>query len=258
MNRTRREFIRTALERGLVVIGGTAFAALSCKDIFTDDGLKTHTGKRWGMAVDLLKCMKKESCVDCIAACHLGHNVPDIKEVKHAITWIWKDEFERVLPNVHDEYSPPAARHAGTILLCNHCANPPCVRVCPARATWKREDGIVVIDQHRCIGCRYCMAACPYGSRSFNWSDPRKFLAKERITPAYPTRTKGTVEKCEFCVERVDRGQGLLCVGACKEKALLFGDLNDPKSEVRAAMTGRTALRRKSELGTGPAVYYLL
>jgi Fe-S-cluster-containing dehydrogenase component len=258
MKQTRRSFIQDALKGGILLVGGTAFSVLSCKDIFTDSGLKTPTGKRWAMAIDVRKCLKRESCDDCIAACHLGHNVPEIHDVRRAITWIWKDEFDRALPNMRDEYSSPELRHARTILLCNHCADPPCVRVCPARATWKREDGIVVIDQHRCIGCRYCMAACPYGSRSFNWSDPRKALAKEKINPSYPTRTKGTVEKCELCVERIDRGMGPLCVSACKEKAMVFGDLHDPGSDLRRAIEGRTALRRKSELGTGPAVYYLL
>jgi molybdopterin-containing oxidoreductase family iron-sulfur binding subunit len=115
-----------------------------------------------------------------------------------------------------------------------------------------------MMDMHRCIGCRYCMAACPYGSRSFNWSDPRKALPEKDIDPSYPTRAKGVVEKCDFCAERVDRGLAPVCVGACKEKALAFGNLSDPASPLRAMLAGRYAIRRKTELGTDPQIYYLV
>ena len=139
------------------------------------------------------------------------------------------------------------------LVFCNHCDNPPCVRVCPTQATWKRDDGIVMMDWHRCIGCRYCMAACPYGSRSFNWEDPRPHIKEPN--PDFPTRTKGVVEKCTFCDERLDKGQPPACVEACPEKALVFGDLNDPDSEVRRLLRSRFALRRKAGLGTSPEVY---
>jgi molybdopterin-containing oxidoreductase family iron-sulfur binding subunit len=142
------------------------------------------------------------------------------------------------------------------LVFCNHCDNPPCVRVCPTRATWKREDGIVMMDWHRCIGCRYCMAACPYGSRSFNWLDPRPHIP--RIDPDYPTRTKGVVEKCTFCEERLARGQAPACVEACEEKALVFGDLEDPGSAVRELLRTNFAIRRKAELGTAPEIYYIV
>jgi Fe-S-cluster-containing dehydrogenase component len=144
------------------------------------------------------------------------------------------------------------------IVLCNHCGDPPCVRVCPTHATWRRKDGIVMMDMHRCIGCRYCMAACPYGSRSFNWSDPRKFIPEKAINPGYPTRTKGVVEKCSFCNERIDIGLIPACVEACKEKALVFGDINDPGSNVRKLLQKRFAIRRKPSLGTEPHVYYMI
>jgi molybdopterin-containing oxidoreductase family iron-sulfur binding subunit len=123
-------------------------------------------------------------------------------------------------------------------------------------ATWKREDGIVMMDWHRCIGCRYCVAACPYGSRSFNWQDPRTALAT--INPDFPTRTKGVVEKCNFCEERLARGEQPACVGACPEKAFIFGNLADPNSEPRQLLRTRFAVQREPELGTGPSVYYLV
>ena len=147
--------------------------------------------------------------------------------------------------------------HKKLMVLCNHCDNPPCVRVCPVQATFKRkEDGIVMMDFHRCIGCRCCMAACPYGSRSFNWFDPRTALAE--TNPDFPTRSKGVVEKCNFCAERLAKGLIPACVEACKEGALVFGDLEDPDSEVRAVLREHYTIRRKPELGTRPQVYYIV
>ncbi|RKX59835.1 MAG: 4Fe-4S ferredoxin, partial [Thermodesulfobacteriota bacterium] len=118
------------------------------------------------------------------------------------------------------------------------------------------EDGIVMMDFHRCIGCRFCMAACPYGARSFNWYDPRKYLKK--VNPEYPTRTKGVVEKCLFCYERLVKGQLPACVEACPAKALHFGDLEDEESEINKILKNRIAIRRKEELGTGPSIFYLI
>jgi molybdopterin-containing oxidoreductase family iron-sulfur binding subunit len=113
-----------------------------------------------------------------------------------------------------------------------------------------------MMDYHRCIGCRYCMAACPYGARSFNWQDPRPHI--QQIDVNYPTRTRGVVEKCNFCEERLARGLIPACVEACKEKGLFFGDLNDEGSNVRKLLSTRYAVRRKPELGTNPKVFYLV
>jgi molybdopterin-containing oxidoreductase family iron-sulfur binding subunit len=142
------------------------------------------------------------------------------------------------------------------MVLCNHCDNPPCVRVCPTQATFKRpEDGIVMMDYHRCIGCRYCMAACPYGSRSFNWREPRQYV--NDINMNYPTRTRGVVEKCNFCEERLAEGKLPACVEACKQGALTFGELK-PGTEIQRLLSENFALTRKPELGTKPHVYYIL
>ena len=113
-----------------------------------------------------------------------------------------------------------------------------------------------MMDFHRCIGCRFCMAACPYGARSFNWVDPRPYI--EKVNPEYPTRTKGVVEKCLFCYERLAQGKVPACVEACPEKALIFGDLADENSEVSKILKERVAIRRKAELGTNPSVFYLI
>jgi Fe-S-cluster-containing dehydrogenase component len=141
-------------------------------------------------------------------------------------------------------------------VLCNHCNNPPCVRVCPTKATFKRDsDGLVLMDFHRCIGCRFCMAGCPYGARSFNYRDPQPAIAE--IQPNFTPRTKGVVEKCNFCAERLARGEMPACVEA-SEGAAVFGDLNDPSSNVRKILAEQYAITRKPELGTYPSVFYII
>ena len=131
------------------------------------------------------------------------------------------------------------------------------MRVCPTQATYKMEDGIVAMDYHRCIGCRFCMAGCPFGARSFNFKDPRKFLADPVPNPTFPTRMIGVVEKCTFCAERLAVGQLPACVEASGGK-ILFGDLEDPNSTVRQALSANYSIRRKPNLGTQPGVYYLI
>jgi molybdopterin-containing oxidoreductase family iron-sulfur binding subunit len=214
------------------------------------------TAHRWAMVVDVRKCQEQHDCDDCVAACHLTHNVPVFDNPKDEVKWIWKEDFHHAFHDQENEHLPSHIKHAKTPVLCNHCDNPPCVRVCPTQATWKREDGVVMMDWHRCIGCRYCVVACPYGSRSFNWRDPRPHI--KEIQTDFPTRTRGVVEKCTFCDERLSRGQLPACVTACKHGALVFGDLENPESEVRKLLAERFSIRRKPGLGTQPEVYYLL
>ena len=215
------------------------------------------TAKRWAMVIDLQKCLDHENIKDCAAACHRAHNVPEFDNAKDEIKWIWEEEFKHAFHEQEHEHIPESVKHAHLPVLCNHCDNPPCVRVCPTQATWKRdEDGIVMMDWHRCIGCRYCVAACPYGSRSFNWRDPRPFI--KDIDPAFPTRSRGVVEKCTFCEERLAVGKLPACVEASKNGAITFGDLEDPDSNVRRLLNERFSIRRKSALGTQPEVYYLV
>ena len=253
----RRGFLKIA---GLTVLGLAAkpgwelFSKVEPQELVPSP--ETLAKKRWAMSVDLKKCWSTEGCRDCIDACHRIHNVPDLGILKEEIKWIWTVPYEKVFPEHELEYSEEDYRQKPVVLLCNHCDDPPCVRYCPTRATWKREDGIVMMDYHRCIGCRYCMAGCPYGSRSFNWKDPRPFIKKVNLE--FPTRTKGVVEKCNFCEERLSRGLIPACVEACKEKALVFGDLKDPKSEIREALKFKTIYQRQPELGTKPKVYYIL
>jgi molybdopterin-containing oxidoreductase family iron-sulfur binding subunit len=223
-------------------------------------------GRQWAMVVDVEACLSAGVREACAEACHREHNVPSLPERDERVEWIWSERLEHVFEDQVHERTAPAALEAPVLVLCNHCANPSCVRVCPTGATWKREsDGIVMMDMHRCIGCRYCMAACPYGARSFNWRDPRPFVATGSDgQPAsdYPTRTRGVVEKCTFCAERVREGREPACVEAARaagaEGALVFGDAADSGSEVSRILRERTTLVRRPSLGNGPNVYYLL
>ncbi len=237
---TRHRFLRIA---GLSIAARRLIAAIA--------------PKRWALVIDAQKCIRKEGCTKCIEACHLEHNVPTFQDRRHEVKWIWKEPFQHAFPSERPAFEHAALTDTVLPVLCNQCDNPPCARVCPTQATWKREDdGIVMMDWHRCIGCRYCIAACPYGSRSFNWLDPRPRIA--RVNAEYPTRTKGVVEKCTFCEERLRKGQPPACVAVCPAKAMIFGNLNDPGSEVRQALKSRFAIRRKPELGTQPQVYYIV
>jgi len=250
----RRDFLKGA------GVAALAIAAKPALDIVTAATLPEESplvGKRWAMVIDLRKCISRKNCTACITACHKTHNVPDFGNTKDEIKWIWKEGFEHAFPDQANEYPDEALKNAPAVLLCNHCDNPPCVRVCPTKATWKRkEDGIVMMDWHRCIGCRYCVAACPYGSRSFNWRNPRPFI--KELQPDFPTRTRGVVEKCTLCEERLAKGLLPACVEACEEKAMVFGDLENPDSEARKLLAGRFSIRRKPALGTQPQVYYLV
>jgi len=259
MGMDRRKFMKIAGASALGIAGAAQpTAKLLAQD--TQKQLKKAPplhAKRWAMVIDLNKCHEAEDCTDCIAACDKIHNVPKFDNPKDEVKWIWKESFHHSFHEQENEYIKKDLAHGPVLLLCNHCDNPPCVRVCPTQATWKREeDGIVMMDWHRCIGCRYCVAACPYGSRSFNWRDPRPFL--EEITADYPTRTRGVVEKCTFCEERLAKGQLPACVEACKKKAMVFGDLEDPNSVVRELLENNFSIRRKPALGTQPEVYYLV
>ncbi len=214
------------------------------------------TATRWAMVIDPRKCQKDRGCADCIAACNAAHNIPQFPEREHQVKWIWKEPFEDAFPDQANPHMQKDLRGRPVLVLCNHCDNPPCVRVCPTKATWKREDGIVMMDWHRCIGCKYCIVACPYGSRSFNFFDPRPHIS--RLNPEFPTRMIGVVEKCNFCEERLAKGERPACVEACRENALVFGDINNPTSAVRELLRTRYAIRRMPELGTNPAIYYLV
>lgn len=212
-------------------------------------------GRHWGFVVDVERFNREADMGKIQAACHHAHNVPDIGDPKEEVKWIWGEPFEASFADIHSEHPSRELEEATVPVLCNHCEEPPCVRVCPTKATFKRDDGIVEMDYHRCIGCRFCMAACPYGARSLNFRDPGPYL--DEVDLSYPTRTKGVVEKCMMCADRIDAGELPLCVEA-SNGTILFGDLNDPDSDVRRALDESFAVRRRTSLGTGPSVYYMI
>jgi molybdopterin-containing oxidoreductase family iron-sulfur binding subunit len=254
---TRRGFLQSTL------VAAVSFAAKH--PLFPLSGIGSKkiamkseelAGQRWAMVVDLKKCAFDTGCKDCIKICHKIHNVPDMGSEKDEIKWIWKTPQHKVFPEYEHLFKKSDLKDEPVIVLCNHCDEPPCIKVCPTGSTWKREDGIVMMDYHRCIGCRYCMAGCPYGSRSFNWKDPRPYI--QTVDENFPTRTKGVVEKCNFCVERLSKGLDPACVETCPEKALLFGDLSNHESDLKRILESNHVIERQPELGTKPNVYYIV
>jgi len=258
----RREFLKVA---GVTALGVSASPVIlnaiassggdQKQEIQMGKGENALTAKHWGMVIDTRKLKTKEEVEPLIEACHKIHNVPKMEIRRHEIKWLWETEYKHAFPGTANNYINDTEEHRPFLVLCNHCVNPPCCRACPTEATFQREDGIVLMDFHRCIGCRFCMAACPYGSRSFNFRDPRPFIAE--TNKKFPTRMKGVVEKCNFCAERLAEGKIPACAEA-SNGAIAFGDLDDPESEVRKLLKENFTIRRKQNLGTEPSVYYIV
>ncbi len=282
MDVKRRKFLKIA---GLSAVAGvgapSAFNMLLKGDALASSGgghgekseEKGHAkkaepkGTQYGLVIDTKKITHIKGLAEkCVEACHTEHNVPDYGNPKDEIKWIWVDDYEHSFTE-HSQYQKnEAVNDMQVMLLCNHCEKPPCVRACPTKATFKNEDGIVMMDYHRCIGCRFCMAACPYGARSFNWRNPREKFAngnykfyKNGINPEFPTRMRGVVEKCNFCAKRLSKGQLPACVEACGNTgAMVFGDINDPKSEISHVLKSNFTIQRKPATGTYPSVFYII
>ena len=198
-----------------------------------------------GMTIDLKRCM---GCNTCALGCKMQNNVP--------MGMLWN----RILTDGGEEIDTakgnfPNLRKGWMPLACLHCENAPCVKVCPVEATYKAADGRVLINYDRCIGCRYCMAACPYNVRVFNWQQPLR--QPDFSYGDAPVRPKGVVEKCSLCQERTDKGMEPMCVEVCPAKARKFGDLDDPNSSISQAIRERGGQQLLSEKGTKPQVYYL-
>jgi molybdopterin-containing oxidoreductase family iron-sulfur binding subunit len=207
---------------------------------------------KWSMVIDLEKCI---GCQYCIWSCQATNDVPE-DEMR------WNVGF-------------PERTESGTDFFmtrpCMHCQDAPCVKVCPVGATWIREDGIVAMDYTRCIGCRYCEVACPYDARRFNWhvSEAENPYEPTWGSPEVERRPRGVIEKCTFCVQRIDRGveQGLTpgvdyaatpaCVNACPVGARVFGDLKDPESPISQYMDQHETFRLREDFGTEPNVHYV-
>jgi len=195
---------------------------------------------RWGMLIDANKCA--DNCQECVKACNEENGLSGHDRPQTDAQWIRKVTLRDKRTN-HVTNLP---------LMCQHCANPPCVDVCPTGASFKRADGIVLVDKHICIGCRYCMMACPYKARSF----VHEVLYDQ--VPDVP-RGKGTVESCTFCVHRVDRGERPACEEACAKAengAILFGNLNDPNSDIAKRLAAEASSEIRADLKLDLGVRY--
>jgi molybdopterin-containing oxidoreductase family iron-sulfur binding subunit len=213
----------------------------------------------YGYGLDLSRCI---GCRRCVYACVYENNQSRNPQVH----WIRVLELEKEkgidLAESNPYYGPPHVPEEDYFYLpvsCQQCRYPPCVRVCPVGATWQEPDGIVVVDYDWCIGCRCCMAACPYGSRHFNWGDPQ--IPSEEMNPdthilGNRPRAMGVVEKCTFCIQRVRKGRYPACVEICPVGARKFGNLLDESSEIRYLMREKRVFVLKEELNTQPKFYY--
>jgi molybdopterin-containing oxidoreductase family iron-sulfur binding subunit len=203
------------------------------------------------MVIDLARCV---GCHTCEITCKLENDEPLGMFWNHIRT-IGSTEF-REMDTPEGEYPQLSMQHLP--LTCQHCENPACVKVCPVGATYKRaEDGVVLVNWDICIGCRYCMVACPYGIRVFNWRTPQQIPNFHVGSADVPVRPRGVVEKCTFCVHRIDKGLDPACMVQCPARARFWGDLNDPNSEVSRMIAERGGYQLLPEVGTNPSCYYL-
>lgn len=199
-----------------------------------------------GMVIDLSRCV---GCHTCANACKMSNDVP--------MGMLWNrvltknsdvlDGAEGTYPNLSRTYVP---------LACQHCENPACMKVCPTGATHKDDKGRVEIDYNKCIGCRMCMAACPYNARVFNWSEPDRDPDFKYGYDSVPERKKGVMEKCTLCKERCDDGLQPMCVECCPTSARVYGDLDDPESDISKLVAEKDAYNLLEGKGTRPQVYY--
>jgi tetrathionate reductase subunit B len=238
MNETsRRGFLGTAA----AALGGIALApGIRLIEVAQAATPGADAQVRWGLLVDTTKCAA--GCDACVTACSTENGL-QVDDRPTTPQWIRKIEIKEIR----------SGRQASVPVMCQHCAEPPCVDVCPTGASFKRADGIVLVDRHSCIGCRYCMMACPYQARSF----VHEPLADQK--PDVP-RGKGCVESCTLCVHRIDRGEKITaCAEACAKAghhAILFGDLNDPQSAIARRVREVRSTQLRADLRLDPGVRY--
>jgi len=240
---------KTCCGGACAAVAATGAAAARAPGSEPDAAREGTPGRKWVMVIDLAKC---DGCGACTQACSKMHFVPPDRQ------WM------KVLRMQESEHTAPYFFPQP----CYHCDNPPCTKVCPVDATFKRQDGVVLIDNDRCIGCRFCMAACPYGARSFNWGppqDPPEAKAQHYSAEQGFPRRVGTVEKCDFCPDMAAQGKLPACTAQCPMGALYYGDQNEDAvtnsqgetQRLSKLLLDRAGYRHLEELGTEPRVYYL-
>jgi len=233
-DQSRRSFLGAATS---TVIGLVTTSTVSVVTFARSPDTPVSDSSRWGMLIDTTKC--KSDCNACVTACNNENGLTGHGRPESDAQWLRKVQLKE----------KATGRELSLPIGCQHCEKPPCVDVCPTGASFKRADGIVLVDKHICIGCRYCMMACPYKARSFGHEEMHD-------QKPHSPRGKGTVEACTLCVHRVDLGQLPACVEACQKsghQAILFGDLKDPNSDIakRLASEPSSQLREVLNLNTG-------
>ena len=231
INLQRRNFLKTAAGAAMVTVA----PGMLLFDVA--HGNPQSVGKvRWGMLIDTAACVP--GCNDCVTACNKENGLSGGTTATDP-QWIRKIEIKDI----------SSGREVSLPMMCQHCEHPPCVDVCPTGASFKRMDGIVLVDKHLCIGCRYCMMACPYKARSF---------VHEPLQDQNPDvpRGRGTVESCTLCVHRIDQGGQPACAEACANKVILFGDLNDPESAIAKKVKSVVSTQIRADLKLNPGVRY--
>jgi len=241
----RRKFLQASAVLSVGAAGAYALPLLTAFKSRAATAKAASAKLRWGMVIDLGRC--PADCTACVEACKTENNVNTRGDALRDIYRIRKVTLESTLAAAPMQKSVP--------LLCNHCDEPPCALACPIQATYKRADGIVIVDPHRCMGCRYCMIACPYNARHFNFrGNP------DQLSSAYPKRQHGVAESCDLCAHLLDQGKRPACVEACEKvqaKALVIGNLNDPNSEISTLLRNHPVKRLREELGCEPKVFYI-
>jgi Fe-S-cluster-containing dehydrogenase component len=223
----------------------------------TIQGTGAQPGVVFGYAFNISKCQGFRNCVE---ACINENNLDRAAATQYIRIFEMEDGvIDLDHADATFQHEVPAEGHFYLGTQCFQCADPPCVKVCPVGATWQEPDGITVVDYDWCIGCRYCMAACPYWARRFNWSEP--VVPREEINPnqhylGNRARKAGVVEKCHFCIHRTRKGQLPACAEACPTGARVFGNLLDPDSEIRWVLANKRVFRLKEDLKTEPRFWY--
>lgn len=215
---TRKDFLKVGVATAIGTVGMAGLAGLS-------QSFQTKRKKRYGMVIDLRRCI---GCFSCQVACKAENGVP----LGVYRNWV----------KVIDKGRYPMVKRYFLSRRCNHCENPPCVHICPVKASYKRDDGLVLIREERCIGCKMCIGACPYNSRFINFMK---------------VKGGGIADKCSFCSHRIDNGVVPACVATCIGRAIIFGDLNDPESEIARLFSSQPTQVLQSFLNTEPQIHYI-